>query len=54
MESLEEIYLSHNGITRIEGLEHNVNNFSFSNRKKKILTPTDQMHARVCVQSSLT
>lgn len=27
LENLEELYLSHNGVERIEGLEHNVSSF---------------------------
>ena len=28
--NLEEIYLSHNGLTKIEGLEHNVSTYSLA------------------------
>jgi protein phosphatase 1 regulatory subunit 7 len=46
LDSLEELYLSHNGVQRIEGLEHNVRPspsflLSFSSPTKPKLTTLD-------------
>lgn len=33
LENLEQLYLSHNGVERLEGLEKNVSRFSFNSRR---------------------
>ena len=35
LENLEELYLSHNGVERIEGLEHNVSGLQYAGRVTK-------------------
>lgn len=38
LESLEEIYLSHNGIEKIQGLEHNVSPRAREKKRGEVLT----------------